>query len=44
MQGRVAGSVVAGVRPGPVQFLDVISWPRTGNKDWCGEWQEDEQE
>ncbi len=38
IQAQRAGNIVQGVRPGPVNFLDVISWPKTKSDDWCGEW------
>ena len=31
------GNVLVGQRPGPVSFLDIISWPKTKKDDWCGE-------
>lgn len=34
---QVAGRVVTGQRPSPVNFLDIISWPKTKPEDWCGE-------
>jgi hypothetical protein len=28
---------VVGMRPLPVGFMDIISWPKTKCDDWCGE-------
>ena len=41
--GQVPGNIVKGLRPSPINFFDVISWPKTRNEDWCGEWKENEQ-
>lgn len=37
MPAQVAGRILQGQRPSPVQFLDVISWPKTKADEWCGE-------
>lgn len=39
---QMAGRIQVGNRPSPVNFMDVISWPKTKAEDWCGEFKNEQ--